>query len=185
MAETIKANTAGRLTIVPNTRNAIPRGRIIKNVCRGTLSTSGSVAGYAQGISLGGQSAITGETYERHLQFSVSKTIAQGSPSSPALEMLYPGMFRFRWVVRPGQRTVSIRVKQPFNITPRPTLTLKSNASIGIPADIVATAGSSTDWITIGPITATVTTLGVVWVEMRNNLLNAYTPCYWDHIVVT
>lgn len=112
---------------------------------------------------------------------------AQGSPDPPSLRMDRKGRFRFRWtVIGGGARTVSINVKQPINLSPRPTLTVKANPDIGVNADVAATAASSTTWVTIGPVVINPTIDGVVFVEIAANY-DGQTgiPCNWDQIVTT
>lgn len=111
----------------------------------------------------------------------------EGDPSQPSLRMDARGVWRFRWVVESGARTASINVKQAANASPRPTLVIKANPSIGVNSDVTGTAGSGTGWVTIGPVNAAPTSDGVLWVELRNNYDAQYqgAPCYWDHVVVT
>lgn len=112
---------------------------------------------------------------------------AQGDPAQPSLRMDARGVFRFRWAFASGARTVSVNVKQEANASPRPTLVVKANPAIGIAADVVETAGSSTNWITIGPAAINPSSNGATWVELHANYDAQYrsAPCYWDHIETT
>lgn len=114
-----------------------------------------------------------------------AKDTSEGNPSQPSLRLDKKGKWRFRWVVASGTRTISIDVKQAVNVDPRPTLVVKANPSIGVNSDVTGTAGSSTGWVTIGPVTAEPTSDGVLWVELRVNLDYQYGPCYWDNISTT
>jgi hypothetical protein len=109
----------------------------------------------------------------------------QGSPLMPSLEIQSRGRWRFRWVVPVGARTISIRVKQPYNLGPRPTLTVKANPLIGLPNDAVGTAPSGSDWVTIGPVAFVATSAGPVWVELNTRYEAQSDVTYWDHLVRT
>jgi len=161
-------------------------GGAIFNTANQTYSTNPTVIGYGRGIALGGPTSIYGDgTMGRHLQIGVTKNTNQGSPDAPSLELKYPGMWRFRWVVKPGSRSVSIKCKQVENLSPRPSMIVKANVNVGITTDLTSSAPSGTDWVTIGPITLTSTGTGVVWVELYNNIITQNSSVYFDHIVVT
>lgn len=149
--------------------------------------TTSSISNYLQGVSIGGPTSMKGDdSYIRHLQYGITKSISEGNPSTPSLQLIQVSMWKFRWVVKPGFRRVSVRVKQAYVYSgQRPTMTIKANSTVGLSADVVATASESTDWVTIGPVSFTATGTDVVFVELRNNLLIEGYPAYFDHIVVT
>lgn len=157
------------------------------------LLESGSVVGHVQGISLGGPTSVTGEdTYgTRNYLMGWGKNPSEGSATAPCLEFLHPGMWRFKWVVKPGQRRISIRTKQVKNFSgQRPSMTIKKNTNVGINSDIVTYAPTGSDWVTIGPVIFTATGTDMVWVELRNNLHMSEYPvsqskALFDHIIVT
>ena len=153
----------------------------------GSLGFGGGSIGAMQGLVFGGMTTILGDgTFGRHVQIGVLRNNTEGSPAQPSLELNIPGMWRFRWGVTPGVRTIQINVKQAINTSPRPTMTVKANAAIGVATDQVATAASASGWIVLGPISITVSAAGPLWVELRNNYYgNFATPCYFDHIVAT
>jgi len=107
--------------------------------------------------------------------------------SQPSLRMDSRGVFRFRWVVQSGTRTISVDVKQAVNLSPRPTLVILKNPDVGLSSDTTGTAGSSTGFTTIGPVTITPSSSGAVWVELRANYDGMFgcAPCYWDNLTVT
>jgi len=146
-----------------------------------------SSIGALQGIQLGGPTSLNGDTtYGRHLQVGVLRNNSIGNPAQPSLQLDIPGMWRFRWGVIAGPRAIQINVMQVVNGTPRPTMIARKNTAVGLNADITVTAGSSTGWIVLGPITFTATAAGPVWVELHNNYYGAFaTPAYWDHIIAT
>ena len=148
--------------------------------------TGGSIAG-DQGICMNTPTSIRGDsTFGRHMQVGVLRSDTQGNPSAPCLQLDIPGMWRFRWAISVGLRTIRINCLQASNGSPRPTMVVKANSAIGLAADITATAGLSTGWVTVGPASFTATAAGVVWVELWNNYFGAInTPTYWDHIVAT
>lgn len=114
-----------------------------------------------------------------------AKDTTQGDPSQPSLRIDGKGVWRFRWAVSSGTRTISVSVKQALNISPRPTLVVKANAAIGVNSDVTGTAGSSATWVTIGPVTASPSSDGALWVELRANLDYQSATCYWDNIQTT
>lgn len=108
----------------------------------------------------------------------------QGNPAQPSLRLDALGSWRYRWALTIGQHSVAVNVLQVANLIPRPSLCIKSNPAIGIPLDVEIFAPMGTGWVTISSATFTVSALGVVWVELRNNLdanVGA-SPCYFDHI---
>jgi hypothetical protein len=152
---------------------------------RGLPSTA-SLPAFVQGVSIGGPTSIKGDdNYVRSLQFGVTKSIDEGSPNSPSLQLTQVGMWKFRWVVKPGQRRISIRVKQIRSFTGmRPTMTIKANANVGLTSDNVVVAPDGLDWVVM-EFVFTATGTDVVFVELRNNLYIEGYPTYFDHIIVT
>jgi hypothetical protein len=136
---------------------------------------SGARAQGAQGIAL-----IPG----RNLSVGVSKEVAEGNPGTPCLVLKYPGMWRFRWAVTAGARTIRVDCKQAYNAADYPSIIVKAS-SFGPSSDVTATSGGGTGWVTIGPASFTATGTGVVWVELWNNLKRNDAPCYFDHIITT
>jgi hypothetical protein len=152
--------------------------------------------GYAQGIAyIGGMTTIdgAGDTL-RHMQIGVGKNSTEGSTTPPCLQLDYPGMWRFRWVIKGGTRTVSVLTKQNSTGSLRPSMVVKANQSIGVPYDISASAANANSWTAIGPISVTPTGIGSVWVELHNNMTDypsicrndeTLYPALFDHIVTT
>lgn len=112
------------------------------------------------------------------------KNTSEGDPSQPSLELIANGVWRFRWVVQSGTRGVSVNVKQSVNYSPRPSIIVKANPDIGVNADVTATAGSGTGWVTIGPANITPSSAGAVWVELHANY-DGPTSSFWDNVQVT
>ena len=111
----------------------------------------------------------------------------EGDPSQPSLRMDSAGMWRFRWTVLSGARTITIGVKQAANASPRPTLVVKANPNIGVNADVTETAGAAAGWIAIGPAAINPTSDGAVEVQLWNNLDRQFgtAPCYFDTESIT
>lgn len=178
MADTYFVN--GNLSTVFN----IPNGVIVAS----PVSSSG-VVGYLQGLSFGGITTMYGDGNTsgiRHFQIGLGRDDIEGSPAIPSLKLIYPGMWRFRWTVVAGTRTISIRTKQYDNvISQRPTIKIRSNVDVGLLSDLTSTAPTGNNWVTIGPLSFTATSTGVVWIEVWNNLNVTNKPAYFDHIVVT
>jgi hypothetical protein len=110
---------------------------------------------------------------------------AEGTADAPSLKMNNRGEFRFRWRVASGSRTVTVSVKQPINLSPRPTLTVKANPEIGVNADVSSTAPSGAGWVAIGPVSVSPTSAGVLFVVLNARYDSQLDPCWWDQIVVT
>jgi len=91
-------------------------------------------------------------------------------------------VWRFRWAVAAGAHSITVKVKQAANASPRPSLVVRTNPDIGVNDDVVVAAGMGAGWVTIGPASITATSDGAVWVELRNNLDApiASAPCYFD-----
>ena len=158
--------------------------------------------GGAQGIMMGPMDSYYGESdWGRPLQSGVTKNTISGTLGDSCLELREPGFWRFRWAVKSGARSISVQANQ--NSTGsllRPSMVVKKNPSIGVMNDVSASAVDGSGWKTIGPIAINPTSLGYVWVELRNN--GSYYPamgymtngsgsgetsrvCLFDHIVTT
>ena len=142
------------------------------------------VVGALQGICIAPTSILGDGTYGRHMQTGVREETTEGYPSPPCLALDYPGFWRFRLQVVPGIQTISIWAKQVSNVTgKRPSMVVKANAAIGVATDLSASAGSSSGWTKIGPITITASDAGVCWVELHNNDSDTfYSTAYFDAI---
>ena len=146
------------------------------------------VVGYLKGISLGGPTSLLSDTtFGRHLQIGVRQDTVEGNPSAPCLALDFPGFWRFRWGVAAGSHTLSVLAKQVSNVTgKRPSIIVKANPDIGVSVDVSASAGGSAGWVTIGPVTVTPTSAGVLWVELWNNDTDTFdSPAFFDHRVTT
>ena len=158
--------------------------------------------GFVQGISLGGPlSSDSNANSGKIMTVGLNKENIQGNPSAPSMRLDYPSSWRFRWVVTPGARSITCLAQQnstsSISGSFRPSMTVKSNPSIGLNYDISASAPNGNGWQTIGPINFTVTSTDQVWIELRNNnyaipSLNGYllTPissssAYFDNITTT
>ncbi len=120
------------------------------------------------------------------LGFGTFEDLSDGDPASPSMGMWFPTQFSFRWVVNPGTHTIQVNVKQDINISPRPSMIVKANSSIGVNSDVSASAPSNTGWCVIGPITVTATAQGILIVELASNITAIDAdPCLWGQIVVT
>ena len=103
-----------------------------------------------------------------------SQNTSDGSPSQPCLEFKDAnGLFRFRWAVKSGSRTLSIKVANITGLTPYPTVTIRANVAIGVNADVVGTAIAGTGWQTIGPLSVSPSSDGVLIVELYSGGFNA------------
>ena len=139
-------------------------------------------------VYIGGQPDLFGiRTVNKdsdQLYTGFSLELADGNPGAPALAMRNGGKFRFRWKVVAGQNQISVNVKQEANQNPRPTLRIYANTEVGLLEDIVGTAESSTGWVTIGPLSFTSESYGVMWCALESNYAGEFdgAPCYWDHL---
>lgn len=144
--------------------------------------------GYLQALNIGGVVDTYGVSpIGRAFQVGVRKSTSEGSPAQPSLALDIPGMWRFRWGVTAGTRTISIKAKQVSNVAGRrPRMTVKANPGIGVNADVSGDAGGSADWVTIGPLTVTPASDGVLWVELWNmDAVTFDSPAFFDHITAT
>src|SRR6267378_7706794 len=103
-----------------------------------------------------------------------AEDLVVGNVAPPSIRIDNWGYWRFRWSVASGTRTISIYAKQAINMSPRPTLVERANPAIGVNADVTGTAGSSTGFIQIGPVTISPSSAGAVWVELWNNYNSQY-----------
>lgn len=145
------------------------------------------VSSYTKAINVGGLVCINGCSAGIPLVYGVTRSMVEGNPATPSIALNYASMWRFKWSVVSGTRTISVRCKQAANLNPRPSITVEANPSIGILNDVTGSAGPSTDWVDIGPVTITPTSTGAVFVKLYNNLnaTSSHIPTYFDHIVVT
>lgn len=127
-------------------------------------------------------------------QVGVQKSTTEGNPAVPSLVLAEPGRWRFKWGVTAGTHTAAIYCKQVENVSPYPSMVIRANTAIGVNADVVGTSPGGAGWVTIGPITVIPSSDGVLVVELRNDLqtlnpartgLSPWSPCYFDHIVLT
>jgi hypothetical protein len=152
------------------------------------LPVSSSVVGYNQGLSLGGPASVYGRDTgypDRYLQIGQAKSTTEGSPSAPCLNLQHKGMWRFRWVVSPGLRSVSILCKQQMAVAgTTPSIIIRSNPNVGLNNDISGSALVTNDWSVIGPVSFTSTGTDVMWVEIWNNSNNDYSNVFFDHVTI-
>lgn len=157
-------------------------------------ATEPAVTAAVRGISFGAptDTNVIGN-FGHNMQVGIVKDIVEGNPTQPCLRMDIPGMWRFRWVVKTGARSVSVSTKQNSTGSYRPSLIVKSNPVCGVLTDMSASAVDGAGWTTIGPITFSGTGSEAVWVELHNNNIGIpnvngnliYAPAYFDHIVTT
>jgi hypothetical protein len=162
---------------------------------RRSLPVSGSIVGWNLGLSLGGPGSMVGDDTSgiRHMNMTMQKNTTEGSPNSPCLEIGQPGFWRFRWVVKPGQRRIAVRAKQVKAVADpnwRPSMVIKANRNVGLNSDVTVLAPAGMDWVLIGPYVFTATGTDVVYVELHNNLYMNENPlqeskAFFDHIIVT
>lgn len=120
------------------------------------------------------------------LTVGIRMSNTEGNPETPSMAIDIPNARKFRWGVLAGTKTISVRAKQVSNTTgSRPRLVIRANPAIGVLVDVVGEASSSADWVTIGPLSVTVTGPGVLLCELQNVDHAAFdSPAYFDHIVV-
>lgn len=98
------------------------------------------------------------------------EVMTDGSPSPPCLGLYWPkSTYSFQWGVTSGTRTISINAKQASNGSPRPSMTVNVNSAIGVTSAVTGYAAGSTGWVTIGPLTVTPTSNGVLTVTLACN----------------
>jgi hypothetical protein len=102
-----------------------------------------------------------------------SKNTTDGSASQPCLDFSdCNALFRFRWAVTTGTRTLSVKCANISGLTPYPTVTIRANKSIGVNSDVVGTAIAGTGWQTIGPLSVSPSSNGVLLVELYSGGIN-------------
>jgi hypothetical protein len=191
-AQPLKGNTTGKTPLIVVSKNGLIRDSSVQTFMvdvAGPVIDFG-VVNYIKGVNVGGATSVYDEDMGgRHMLTGISKSTTEGSPSAPSLEIAALAMWRFRWTVAAGARSISVLVKQQENTANRPSMIVRTNSNVGINSDLTAVAPSGTGWVTIGPITFTSTGADVVWVELHNNCMFAnYTapsPAFFDHIVVS
>ncbi len=106
----------------------------------------------------------------------------QEGPAPNALCVPTYGCWRFRvGVVSTPMRAVSVYVKQVSNLTPRPQMVVRANAAIGLAADLVVTATSSTGWVKLTATVDATTAPGAFWVELWNRQ-RSYDVAYFGRL---
>lgn len=143
----------------------------------GILSRCGWASSYPRmGMNLGGAIGYG---------LGISKSTTDGNPT-PSMLMQYPTKIQFRWAVPASVSSVQVDVKQSCNVSPRPTLTIKANPDIGVNSDVVGTAASGTGWVTIGPISATPSSRGVLIIELDcPTREEGDDGCFWDNLITS
>jgi hypothetical protein len=152
------------------------------------IKNFGGSMGYADSITFSDLTSDNGDSNGGiPMVYGVKQNYIEGSPNPPCLEIPYPSMWRFKWTVKAGDRSISIKCKQSTNSSSslRPSMVIKSNSLVGLMNDISGSAPSGTDWVTIGPVSFTPTANGCMSVELWNNLTMAQTSAFFDHIVTT
>ena len=139
--------------------------------------------GWLKGIMLGPGDMSGNSPFGRGLAVGVVRSDSEGNPSTPSLAVPPGGFWRFKWGVLAGSQTISVDVKQASNTSPYPTVVVKANPAIGVSIDHTGTSTGGTGWVTIGPVTVSATSPGVLWVELHNNS-TAYPAelAYFDNI---
>lgn len=145
--------------------------------------------GVLRGFAFGSPTNIDGKGchFGRHITNGILENTTDGSPSSPCLQVTYPNsFFRFKWSVKAGTHSISVLAKQVANTAPYPSMIVRANPAIGLSSDQVASASGGTGWGTIGPIIATFTGVGVLYVELWNNCIAVPgAAALFDHINIT
>jgi len=145
--------------------------------------TTSSCTGYAPSFRNRGP-VVNGEPYVLAVGGSGSHS-TDGTVTPPSLRLDAAGVFRFRWSVINGNRSIQVFVKQPLNLSPRPLLRVKANPAIGVMSDGTSVAASGTDWVSTGTVAISPTSNGAVWVHLENRVDGQTSPCFWDRIVTT
>lgn len=141
-----------------------------------------AVAGALQAISIAEDLTdwLGNASAGRELQTGVSRDDTDGFPTPPSLRFEWWGFWRFRWAVSVGTMSMTIYAKQALNLSPRPSVVLKKNSAVGLVADTSFVAAAGAGWTAI-PVSFVATAVGVIWVELWNNL-NTLTsaPCLFS-----
>lgn len=155
------------------------------NAIRGDISGR-AIIGAVKGICIDQCSSYNGDAASRHLQVGARQESVDGSPLTPCLALDIPGFWRFRWSVTAGNRTLTVNTKQVSNSVMRPTVKIKKNSAIGLNADVIGTAPAGAGWVTLGPVSFSVSGTGMVYVELWNNdTMNYASTAYFDHLILT
>jgi len=188
MADAILSLQVNATTFVFGPTGVLTSGKALSGFVNVSKSINDAViSSYVRGINTGGLLCINGCSAGIPLMYGVTQSMVEGNPSTPSIAFNNAGMWRFKWSVAAGARTISIRCKQVSNQSPRPSMVIEANPSIGVPLDIETVAGSSIGWIDIGPVAITPTVAGCIFVKIKNNASDARVnmPAYFDHITVT
>ncbi len=110
---------------------------------------------------------------------------SEGTQSAPSLHLPRGGSLRLRIAVDAGNRSVSVKAKQPDAALARPTLRVLPNAEVGVQTELLAVAPVGAGWVKIGPITFTATTKGGVEVQLTADWRGGLSGCWFDSLIVT
>lgn len=124
-------------------------------------------------------------TEESDSQILGRKDLVEGTPSPPSLCLEARGVLKvFAWALTSGSHQISIQVKQAANLSPRPSLRILASPDIGVNADVTDSAPAGTGWVTIGPLSVSPSSDGVLWVQVENNVDGqaGTMPCYWKNL---
>ena len=99
----------------------------------------------------------------------------------PSLRIGAYGCFPFRLAVNLGSRHLRVQVLQPRADAKRPFIKVRRNLSVGLTADLTASAGSSTDWQELS-LAFTTTAKGAISLELWN--ADAGFPCWFDTVLL-
>ena len=119
------------------------------------------------------------------MQYGAGRDDSVGGAAAPSFKMTGYGKWAFAMHARAGARTVSAMVRQTLPESPRPQLRVLASPSLGLNADVVATAPAGTGWVTVGPAAFSVTTAGMIWVELWCLAHGTAVACWWDDIEAT
>jgi len=154
------------------------------------LWPNSTTATYSENPSVAARAGVLAQMKVEGVPYTLgaSRSDTEGNPSPPCLSLYYPGTsHRFRWGVTAGSRSLTVDAKQVSNVTgKRPRVIVRANPSIGVNSDVIADAGSGTSWVTIGPLSVTPSSSGVLWVELWNmDTATFNSPAFFDHIVTS
>jgi hypothetical protein len=127
---------------------------------------------------------IDASASDEFLTLSGGRDDVEGSPAPPSFATPYGGTIRLRLGVEAGARSVSVKVKQPSAILPRPTMRIMPNAAVGIAAELIATAPTGAGWVTVGPIAFTATAAGGIFLELSAPFSGGESGAWWDTVRV-
>ena len=113
-----------------------------------------------------------------------SRANSEGN-TAPSLCMDRPNEYSARLPVEGGvQTSISVQVKQGGGASLRPRLVVKAAPGLGLNSDQTATASAGSGWTTVGPISFTPSTDGVVEIRLVNRDVEP-NNCYWDNFDIT